>query len=103
MHLDPVSVTRALGGQARGSRVQAPGPGHSKHDRSLSILLDPGAPDGFVVESFAGDPWQDCKRYVREQLGLPQTPTRGIGSRSRPMRRPDGESDLFRTGQAMAL
>ena len=55
----------------------APGPGHSPRDRSLSIKIDPGAPDGFVAYSFAGDDPLECKDYVRERAGLERwEPTR---------------------------
>lgn len=65
------AFARALGGVVSGAHVLAPGPGHSAADRSLSIKLDPGAPDGFVVHSFSGDDPIVCKDYVREKLGLP--------------------------------
>jgi putative DNA primase/helicase len=61
----------ALGGEICGKQLKCPGPGHSPRDRSLSILIDPGAPDGFVLYSHAGDDWQDCRNYVRQTLGLP--------------------------------
>lgn len=64
-------IAQALGGEVRGQEVLAPGPGHSPKDRSLSIKLDPSAPDGFLVYSFSGDDWLRCKEYVREKLGLP--------------------------------
>ena len=65
-------VARALGGEISGGQVRAPGPGHSRTDRSLSFKLDASAPDGFLVHSFApGDDPIRCKDYVREQLGLP--------------------------------
>jgi putative DNA primase/helicase len=64
-------VARALGGVIVGrASVLAPGPGHSPTDRSLSVKLDPVAPDGFVVHSFAGDPVIDCRDHVRAALGL---------------------------------
>src|SRR5207248_1762914 len=51
-----------------------PGPGHSPKDRSLSIKLNPSAPDGFVVHSFAGDDPLQCKDHVRSKLGITWTP-----------------------------
>jgi putative DNA primase/helicase len=68
---DPRLVARALGGDAFGSQITAPGPGHSARDRSLSVRLDPSAPGGFVVHSHAGDDPIVCKDYVRQRLGLP--------------------------------
>ena len=39
-------------------------------DRSLSITINPRAPDGFLVKSHAGDDDLQCKDYVRQALGL---------------------------------
>lgn len=65
------AAAAALGGEIVGrDRIVAPGPGHSRADRSLSIVLSPSAPDGFVVTSFAGDDWRACRDHVRELLGL---------------------------------
>ena len=64
-------IAELLGGEVRGDHVHAPGPGHSAGDRSLSVLLDASAPDGFVVNSFAGDDAHRCRDYVRDRLGLP--------------------------------
>jgi RecA-family ATPase len=69
--LDLLGVARCLGGTVNGNQVLAPGPNHSGADRSLSIKLDNSAPDGFVVNSFAGDDPIACRDYVREKLGLP--------------------------------
>jgi hypothetical protein len=73
------AIAKALGGVVNGSSVQAPGPGHySPRDRSLSVTPDANAPDGFLVNSFAGDDPIACKDYVRVKLGLPAfSPTRG--------------------------
>lgn len=70
-NIDAIAAARALGGDARGSSIVCPGPGHSRRDRSMAVLLDPAAPDGFVVFSFAGDDPITCKDHVREALGLP--------------------------------
>ncbi|WP_336492107.1 toprim domain-containing protein [Methylobacterium nigriterrae] len=70
--LDARQVARALGGRAYGNRVSAPGPGHSRRDKSLTVFVDPKEPDGFTVHSHAGDDWQMCRDYVRERLGLPK-------------------------------
>lgn len=46
--MDARSLAHALGGDVVGrDKVTVPGPGHSPRDRSLSIKLDPNAPDGF--------------------------------------------------------
>jgi putative DNA primase/helicase len=48
------------------------GPGHkSRTDHSLSVKLDPRAPDGFLCFSHAGDDWKLCRDHVRTLLGLP--------------------------------
>jgi putative DNA primase/helicase len=62
-------ITRALGGEVSGQSVVAPGPGHSRRDRSLSVTPDAGAPDGFLVYSHAGDDWRACRDHVRALLG----------------------------------
>ena len=64
-------IAELLGGEMRGDHVYAPGPGHSVSDRSLSVLIDASAPDGFVIHSFAGDDAFACRDYVRDRLGLP--------------------------------
>jgi hypothetical protein len=65
------TVAHLLGGKVDGDEVRCPGPNHSKIDRSLSVKLDPGAPDGFLVYSFAQDDPIVCRDYVRQKLGLP--------------------------------
>ncbi|WP_029074474.1 DUF7146 domain-containing protein [Kaistia adipata] len=76
--LNAREVAAALGGEVTGrNSVSAPGPGHSRADRSLSIMIDPRAPGGFVVTSFAGDDPLECKDHVRGRLGLEEwRPTR---------------------------
>jgi putative DNA primase/helicase len=70
--LDPRAVARTLGGEAIGSSVLAPGPGHSSADRSLSVKIDSTARDGFLVHSFAGDNPMACRDHVRDAIGLPR-------------------------------
>jgi putative DNA primase/helicase len=87
MTLDPRAVARALGGSVSGRHVIAPGPRHSRADRSLSIQIDPSAPDGFRCNSFAGDDWRECRDYVRQALGLGAWQRRrGRSAPSRPTR-----------------
>jgi Toprim domain len=72
-------AAHALGGDVVGTnRILAPGPGHSRADRSLSIWIEASAPEGFWVHSFASDDALVCRDYVREKLGLPswRTPRR---------------------------
>lgn len=70
-HLDVAGAARVLRGEVyRGREVLAPGPGHSPRDRSLHVLFDPSAPDGFVVRSYAGEAFDVCRDYVKRELGL---------------------------------
>lgn len=69
--LDLSHVALALGGDVAGGQVLAPGPNHSPKDRSMSVKLVEGAPDGFVVESHSGDDFTTCRDHVRARLGLP--------------------------------
>lgn len=64
-------LARALGGEISGGQVLAPGPSHSREDRSLAVRLSMSAADGFVVHSFAGDDAMLCRDHVREKLNLP--------------------------------
>jgi KaiC/GvpD/RAD55 family RecA-like ATPase len=66
------SWAAALGGDVSGRSVLAPGPGHSRQDRSLSVTPSATAPDGFLVHSFAGDDPIACKDHVRAKLGRPE-------------------------------
>ena len=76
MSLTLQQVARVLDGEVSGEQVRAPGPGHSRKDRSLSVKLDDnGEP---IVHSFADDEDLKCKDYVRERCGLPPwQPRRG--------------------------
>ena len=71
MQLDLQAVARALGGNVSGGQVLAPGPGHSAGDQSMSVKLDPNAPDRIIANSFSGDSVADCRDHVRSKLGLP--------------------------------
>src|SRR5262249_10714225 len=65
---DLPTLARALGGEIRGNQILAPGPGHSAVDRSLAIRLDPAAPDGFFVHSFANDDRGDLPRLCPREV-----------------------------------
>ena len=65
-------VTKHLGGEWKGRFGLAPGPGHSKHDRSLKIKAHPSKPDDIVLHSFAGDDWQPSKDELRAAGILPK-------------------------------
>lgn len=63
-------IARALGGEVSGQEVLAPGPGHSGRDRSMSVRLSTERAGGFVVRSYAGDPFDLCRDHVADVLGL---------------------------------
>ncbi len=87
------SIARALDGEISGQQVLAPGPGHSKRDRSLSVRLSPGAPDGFLAFSHAGDDWRECRDYVRAKLGIaPERRERVLTMRQAPEPRPNDDN-----------
>jgi len=71
--IDIKQAARLLGGNAiRGNRVLCPGPGHSKHDRSLRVTFK--SDGSFTVRSFAGDDFRDCRDHVKTMLGLSNDP-----------------------------
>ncbi len=97
------ALARALGGEVCRDQVLAPALGHSRHDRSLSVRIDPRAPGGVLVHCFgSGDPLAEKDR-VRQILGLsgswpPQQP-KPSGVHPAPQ---EGE-DRERTARALAL
>ena len=58
------AIVRALGGDlyAGGRRANVPGPGHSRDDRSVSLLLEGRR---VIVHCFAGDDWRDVLADLR--------------------------------------
>lgn len=87
-------IARSLGGRLVGKTVRCPGPGHSRFDDSLAVALATNA-DGFTVHSHAGDPWDLCKDYVRERLGLEQFgtgPRRELTAEEKEARRLESEA-----------
>jgi putative DNA primase/helicase len=98
-------IARALGGEVVGASVLAPGPGHSRRDRSLSVTPAASAPDGFLVFSHAGDDWRACRDHVAKRLGIERA---HAASRSHleGWRLPapsDDEGRADKTGAALAL
>ena len=77
-------IARSLGGEVSGSQVLAPGPGHDRRDRSLSIKLFATSPDGCIAHSFACDDWRTCRDYVRERLGIARDDWKRERQRQRP-------------------
>ena len=66
---DIQSAAAALGGKVfKGNRIICPGPGHSRHDRSLQVVFRTDG--GFSVTSYAGDDFRDCRDHVKAVLGL---------------------------------
>src|SRR3954454_3195770 len=66
-------IVTILSGNVTGpDSCNVPGPGHTLSDHSLSIKIDPTAPDGFICHSFADDDDLVCKDYVKQRLGLPK-------------------------------
>jgi putative DNA primase/helicase len=66
--LDARLIAKVMGGEVTGpDSVNAPGPGHSPHDRSLSIKVRGGR---IIVFSHCGDDWRICRDYALERLGL---------------------------------
>lgn len=68
--MDLHGIASTLGGDVVGRQVLAPGPGHSRQDRSLAIVPSPRAPGGFLVHSHCGDDWKECRDHVCELLGI---------------------------------
>lgn len=59
-----LDLVQRHGGEMHGHYALLPGPGHSRHDRSLSVII--GAGGRPVFHSFAGDDF----RAVKDYLGL---------------------------------
>ena len=91
--IDLRGLARALGGEVSGAQVLAPGPGHRKRDRSLSVTFSATSPDGFLAFSHSGDDWRDCRDHVRDRLGLPRDGWKERPHRPAPRPRNDTASD----------
>jgi putative DNA primase/helicase len=61
-------LASALGGFVSGPWIRISGPGHSKHDDSLSFLFDSTQPDEIRVYSFADDDPGVCREHIKAQL-----------------------------------
>ena len=86
--LDLRSVAHATGGDIVGRQVLAPGPNHSKADRSLAILP---TGDGVLVYSHAGDGWRECQNHVARRLGLETDRRRSVHRPAEKARRAERE------------
>ena len=81
MKLDARVIANSMGGDVNGDSALVPGPGHSPKDRSLSVKPNPGAKDGFIVHSFAGDDFALCRDHVKSGLGRePHRKANGSGT-----------------------
>jgi hypothetical protein len=81
--LPPIAkIAELLDGDVQGGQVLCPGPGHGTGDRSLSVKPDSADREGFVIHSFAGDDWKECRAHVRSRLGLPEPKQKTNGSKS---------------------
>jgi hypothetical protein len=68
---DVRTAARQLGGEPFGrNSVLCPGPRHSRADRSLHVSFESGAPEGFIVRSYAGDDFAECRDHVKAVLGI---------------------------------
>ena len=99
------ALADALDGDAYGRYVLAPGPGHSKDDRSMQVSIDRTAPSGVRVHSWAGDSWRDCLDHVKSRLGITDTkPERSFARQPETSRRHDIPADnTERTAGALAI
>jgi putative DNA primase/helicase len=57
-------LAEALGGRTCGPWINIPGPGHTKHDRSLGFIFDPKAAYGIRISSLAGNDPETCRAYI---------------------------------------
>ncbi len=64
-------VVRYLGGDWHGHYGLAPGPGHSKRDRSLSIKPHSSDDGDIILYSHAGEDWRELKDQLRRAGVLP--------------------------------
>jgi putative DNA primase/helicase len=76
-------IARVLGGEICGTEVRAPGPGHSRKDRSLSVCI--GRNGDVVCNNFVDpDDWRRYKDHVRQRLGISGREPIICGRHSRP-------------------
>ena len=81
------AIVRAVGGDLYqgGARANIPAPGHSRRDRSISLLLSQGR---VVVHGFGGADWRAALRMLRER-GLIDADGRFVNDGSAPVAAPD--------------
>ena len=95
---------KQLGGDVHNGSILCPGPNHkSPLDRSMCVTPCPKR--GFIVHSFAGDDWRDCREYVAARLGIDAnqpftpcglTPAEKADEAAKKARRIDGALKIWR-------
>ena len=68
-------IVRVTGGDIYdgGRRASIPAPGHSRHDRSVSLLLEG---DRLIIHCFGQSDWREVRNYLAD-LGLAEGPASG--------------------------
>jgi hypothetical protein len=98
--LSLAEIAEKLGGKVmhgpKGDYVQAPGPGHSKKDASLSVKLTDDGKD-VLVNTFAGDDRMEALKYVRDMLGLKGEPKKGSNGKANGKGKANGNGKLDNT------
>ncbi len=81
------AIVQAVGGDLYqgGARANIPAPGHSRRDRSISLLLSQGR---VVVHGFGGADWRAALRMLRER-GLIDADGRFVNDGGAPVAAPD--------------
>ncbi|MGX5723385.1 hypothetical protein ACWKW5_25385, partial [Shinella zoogloeoides] len=112
VYLDPHAVAKAIGGKViGGNRVVAHAPGHKKGSPEVSIIVDPSAPRGILVNCFSGEDPVAMKDWVLERCGEPafapgqkaEAPTAHMGLlKSNDTPKPFYDAHLIRRGYALA-
>lgn len=99
MSLKPIVL--ACGGElyAGGRRASIPAPGHSPHDRSISLLWVDGR---VIVHSFGAADWRDALEELRN-LGLVDADGRLLSTPPRQRREPPTLTTVEREAAARAL
>src|SRR4051812_49288719 len=67
-------LAKLLDGNVNGPWINIQAPGHGGRDRSLGILFDRDAPDGFRIKSFAEDDPKKCREHILGRLRALRNP-----------------------------